>query len=63
MPRPIRNPFMSLWLSAANRMAQSGRGRVAAAMRRQNATASAAASTAIMRFWTGELRGKPRSKR
>lgn len=36
-----RNPFMSLWLSAANRVAGTGRGLLTAAVRRQQTAATA----------------------
>jgi hypothetical protein len=36
-PWTTKNPFMSLWLSAANRVAGSARGQAAAAVKRQTA--------------------------
>ena len=33
-----KNPFMSIWLSGANSVANSARGRVAAEIKRQSAT-------------------------
>ena len=51
MPRLRKNPFMSLWLSAANRLAGTGRGLLTAAFKRQQrATATEAAKT-TQDFW------------
>lgn len=52
-----KNPFMSLWLSTANRMAGSLRGQAAAQARRQlNAAVTEAVSPPA-------LKAKPRRKR
>ena len=61
-----RNPFMSLWLSAANRVANTGCGLFMAAARRQQGAAQAAAAKEVTGFWTRALRGAakpPRPKR
>lgn len=50
-----RNPFMSMWLSAANRVAGTGRGLLTAAVRRQQAAATAA----FFKAATGGLAGTP----
>ncbi len=47
---------MSLWLSAANRVGNRGRGLMLAAARRQQAAASAAAAREVTGFWTRALR-------
>ena len=52
-----KNPLMSLWLSAANRVAGSVRGQVAAQARRNLKSAVASATQ------TPPVKGKPRSKR
>ena len=52
-----RNPFMSLWLSTANRVAGSMRGQVTAELRRQ---ANAAVAEAIS---PPAPKAKPRRKR
>lgn len=52
-----KNPFMSLWLSAANRVAGSVRGQVAAQAQRNLRAAVASATPAPL------ARRKPRSKR
>lgn len=65
MPRVPRNPLLSVWLSAANRVANAGRGVVMAASRRQQAAATAAATKEVTSFWTRALRGaaKPGSRK
>jgi hypothetical protein len=45
---------MSMWLSAANRVAGSARGQASAAARRQVATTQAAAARQILDFWSGK---------
>ena len=44
-----RNPLMSLWLSAANRVAGAARGLATAAVRRQQR----AGAKALAKAWTG----------
>jgi hypothetical protein len=51
-PWTSKNPFMSMWLSAANRSSGSARGKAAAAAKRQIATAQADAMRQILDFWT-----------
>jgi len=46
-----RNPFMSLWLSSANRIMGSARGRATAATERQVASFQAEAAKQIVDFW------------
>ena len=48
-----KNPFMSLWLSGANRVAGSVRGQVAAEAKRQAALATRQAGNEMIKFWTG----------
>jgi hypothetical protein len=48
-----KNPFMSLWLSSANRVAGAARGQVAAEVKRQTASESQKATTDLVKFWTG----------
>jgi hypothetical protein len=48
-----KNPFMSLWLSGANRIAGSARGQVAAEVKRQTALATQKAATDLIKFWSG----------
>lgn len=43
----MKNPWMSLWLSEANKAASAGRGLMAAEMSRQQ--------TALMKAWTEQM--------
>ena len=61
-PWTSKNPFMSMWLSAANRSAGSARGKATAAARRQLATAQTEAMRQILDFWTVQP-AKPRSRK
>lgn len=60
-----KNPFMSLWLSAANTAANSARGHVAASARRQSHAAITQATNEVVSFWSSALGAapRPRSKR
>jgi hypothetical protein len=51
-PWTTKNPFMSLWLSAANRVAGSARGQAAAAVKRQTAAVQAEAAKQMADFWS-----------
>jgi len=53
MPNPwtSKNPFMSMWLSAANRSAGAARGTATTAARRQIATAQAETMRQFLDFW------------
>lgn len=51
-PWTSKNPFMSLWLSAANRSAGVARGKATAAVKREMASAQADALRQIVDFWT-----------
>jgi hypothetical protein len=48
-----KNPFMSMWLSSANRVAGSMRGRLAGEVKRQSAQATREASNDWIKLWTG----------
>lgn len=54
-----KNPFMSMWLSAANQMMGSAMGHATAASRKQAATFQADAARQVLDFWSG----KPARKR
>lgn len=58
-----KNPFMSLWLSGANKVMGSARSQAAAATKREAGkagTASAAAATQqVTEFWTRSLTPTP----
>lgn len=65
MPSPWtrKNPFLSMWLSAANRSAGTARGLAAAAAKRQVATAQADAMRQFFDFWTvAPAKPRPRKK-
>ncbi len=46
-----KNPFMSLWLSGANSVAHSARGRITAAAKRQSKTALTKATSDLYGMW------------
>jgi hypothetical protein len=50
-PWTSKNPFMSMWLSAANTSAGTARGIAAAAAKRQIASAQADAMRQFLEFW------------
>lgn len=54
MPNPWlkKNPFMSMWLSAAHRMAGSFRGQAAAEAKRQVRAAAADAAKENVKLWS-----------
>ena len=49
-----KNPFMSMWLSAANRAAGSARGEAMSAVMRQVAASQAEATRQVVDFWAGK---------
>lgn len=59
-PWTKKNPMMSIWLSAANSMANRARGHATAAARRESNRAAKSAVTEGMRlmtdFWTAALK-------
>ena len=62
-----KNPFMSMWLSGANKMIGSARGQATAAVKREAGKASAAVTAAaaqqITDFWTNSLTKPPAAAR
>jgi hypothetical protein len=58
-----KNPFMSMWLTAANQATGSARGQAAGAARRQVAATQAEATRQIVDFWTGTSPSKPAAKK
>ena len=56
-----KNPFMSMWLSGANRVAGAARGQIAASVKREGTKASKQASSAaakqVLDFWSTVLGG------
>lgn len=57
-PWTTKNPFMSAWLSAANKVAGSARGQATAAARRQVASVQAEAAKQVIDFWSGKTAAK-----
>lgn len=54
-PWPKKNPFMSLWLSEANRMAGSLRGQATAQAKRQVKAAVTEATNESIKWWSVAL--------
>jgi hypothetical protein len=68
MPNPWlkKNPFLSLWLSGANSILGSMRGRATAQARRQVNAAAAEATKANLKLWSDAMKAttaKPRARR
>jgi hypothetical protein len=57
-PWTAKNPFMSAWLSSANRIAGSARGQATAAAKREVATMQADAARQVVDFWSGKAAKK-----
>ena len=53
-PWTTKNPFMSVWLSSANKVVGSARGQSTAAAKRQVASLQAETSKQIVDFWSGK---------
>ncbi len=63
-PWTKKNPFMSIWLSNANRVAGAARGRMAAEGKRAASTAMTEGARQMMAVWTDALTPtKPARKR
>ena len=60
MSNPLlkKNPWMSLWLSGANKVAGTGRGMWQAAARQQQNAMIREAQKMATSFWTGALKPK-----
>ena len=58
-----KNPFMSMWLSGANSVAASARGRIAGEAKRQSKIAVNKAAGDMISIWTNALVGPRASKR
>lgn len=54
-PWTKKNPLLSMWLSGANAVAGSVRGRAAAAAKRQTRSAMTQGMKQVTDFWTGTL--------
>ena len=53
-PWTTKNPFMSVWLSSANRVMGSARSQATAAARRELSTMQAEATRQVLDFWSGK---------
>ena len=62
-PWTTKNPFMSAWLSAANKVAGSARGQATAAVKRQAASIQADAAKQVVDFWSGKATPAPARKK
>ena len=58
-----KNPFMSMWLSGANSVANSARARIAAEAKRQTTTAVNKAAGDMFTLWTDAMTGGRAPKR
>ena len=62
-PFAAKNPFMSVWLSSANRVMGSARGQATAAAKRQVASVQAEAAKQVADFWSGKAAAPGASKK
>lgn len=63
-PWTTKNPFMSAWLSVANRAMGTARGHATAAAKREAARAQTDTTKQVVDFWTGKTATpKPRRKK
>ena len=62
-PWTKKNPFMSMWLSSANKVAGSARAQGTAAVKRELASAQADAARQVVDFWTGKASPRPSKKK
>lgn len=53
-PWTKKNPFMSMWLSAANKAAGSARGQATSAAKRQVAMTQSELTRQMLDFWSGK---------
>ncbi len=58
-----KNPYLSLWLSGANKVASTGRAHFMAAAKRQQAAMQREASKAVTDFWSEALKPAATRKR
>jgi len=62
-PWTTKNPFMSIWLSSANKVMGSARGQATAAAKRQVASFQAEAAKQVIDFWSGKPAQTAKKKR
>jgi hypothetical protein len=58
-----KNPFLSMWLSGANTVASSARGRIASEAKRQSTIAINKAVSEMFTTWTDAMVGSRAPKR
>jgi hypothetical protein len=58
-----KNPFMSMWLSGANRVANTARGKITAEAKRQSTAAVTKATNDMLGAWSGAITGAPKRKK
>jgi hypothetical protein len=58
-----KNPFLSMWLSGANTVASSARGRIASEAKRQSTIAVNKAVSEMFTMWTDAMVGSRAPKR
>jgi phospholipid N-methyltransferase len=61
-PFTTKNPFMSAWLSSANKVMGSARGQSAAAAKRQVTSIQAEAARQVLDFWSGKVTAPAKRK-
>ncbi len=64
-PWTAKNPFMSVWLSSANKVMGSARGQATAAAKREVSSIQTEAAKQVLDFWSGRTTtaSKPTKKR
>jgi hypothetical protein len=62
-PWTKKNPFMSMWLSSANKVMGAARGQASAAAKRQLALTQAEATRQVIDFWTEPARPRKKPRR
>ncbi len=63
-PWTTKNPFMSVWLSSANKVMGSARGQATAAAKRQVTSMQNEAAKQVIDFWSGKAApSSPRKKK
>ena len=62
-PWTTKNPFMSMWLSSANKVLGSARGQATAAAKRQASTVQTEMGKQVIDFWSGKTATSPSRKK
>lgn len=62
-PWTTKNPFMSIWLSSANKAMNTARGHATAAVKREASTVQSQALRQITDFWTGQAHAPPPARK